>query len=41
MAEIAVLPLAFGAAALALVFSAANIVLLARRIAIEDRALEP
>ena len=38
-AEIAVFPLAFGAAALALVFSAANIVLLARRIAIEDRAL--
>jgi methyltransferase len=40
-AEIAVLPLAFGALALALVFSAANFVLLARRIAIEERALAP
>jgi methyltransferase len=38
-AEIAVLPLAFGAVAIALVFSAINLVLLARRIAIEDRAL--
>ncbi len=38
-AEIAVLPLAFGAIALALIFSAANLVLIARRIAIEDRAL--
>jgi methyltransferase len=39
IAEIAVLPLAFGAVAIALVFSGANVVLLARRIAIEDRAL--
>jgi methyltransferase len=38
-AEIAVLPLAFGATAIALVFSAANAVLTARRIAIENRAL--
>ncbi len=38
-AEIAVLPLAFGAVAIALVFSAINLVLIARRIAIEDRAL--
>jgi methyltransferase len=38
-AEIAVLPLAFGAIAIALVFSALNLVLIARRIAIEDRAL--
>ena len=40
-AEIAVLPLAFGAIAIALVFSAGNFVLLARRIAIEERALAP
>ena len=39
VAEIVVLPLAFGAIAIALVFSAANFVLIARRIAIEDRAL--
>jgi len=38
-AEIAVLPLAFGAVLTALAFSAANLALLARRIAIEDRAL--
>jgi methyltransferase len=38
-AEIAVLPLAFGTVAIALVFSAANLVLTARRIAIENRAL--
>jgi methyltransferase len=38
-AEIAVLPLAFGATAIALVFSAANAVLIARRIRIENRAL--
>jgi methyltransferase len=37
--EIAVLPLAFGATAIALVFSAANAVLTARRIRIENRAL--
>jgi methyltransferase len=41
IAEIAVLPLAFGAAAIAAVFSAANLALLARRVAIEERALEP
>lgn len=38
-AEIAVLPLAVGATAIALVFSAANAVLIARRIGIENRAL--
>jgi methyltransferase len=38
-AEIAVLPLAFSAVAIAFVFSAANLVLILRRIAIEDRAL--
>jgi methyltransferase len=38
-AEIAVLPLAFGAVAIALEFSAANLVLIARRIRIEDAAL--
>jgi methyltransferase len=38
-AEIAVLPLAFGAVAIALIFSGINLVLIARRIAIEDRAL--
>ena len=38
-AEIAILPLAFGAATIAAVFSAANLVLLARRITIEERAL--
>ena len=37
--EIAVLPLAFGAVAIALVFSVANALLLARRIRIEDAAL--
>jgi methyltransferase len=41
IAEIAVLPLAFGAAVIAVVFSAANLVLLARRIMIEERALMP
>ena len=40
-AEIAVLPLAFGAVAVALVFSAANLVLTARRIVIEENALAP
>ena len=39
--EIAVLPLAFGAAAIAVAFSALNLALIARRIAIEDRALAP
>ena len=38
-AEIAVLPLAFGATAIALVFLAANAVLTVRRITIENRAL--
>ena len=38
-AEIAVLPLAFGAVAIAIVFSVANLLLVARRIAIEERAL--
>ncbi len=37
--EIGVLPLAFGAAGLALTFSAVNLALLARRIRLEDRAL--
>ena len=37
--EIAVVPLAFGAIAIAIVFSAGNLALIARRIAIEDRAL--
>jgi methyltransferase len=41
IAEIAVLPLAFGAAVIAVVFSAANLVLLARRMMIEERALMP
>jgi methyltransferase len=40
-AEIAVLPLAFGAVAIAIVFSLANLLLVARRIAIEERALAP
>ena len=41
IAEIAVLPLAFGAAVIAAVFSAATLALLARRVAIEERALAP
>jgi methyltransferase len=40
-AEIATLPLTFGAVAIALGFSAANLALIARRIAIEERALAP
>ena len=40
-AEIAALPLAFGAVTIAIVFSLANLVLVARRIAIEERALAP
>jgi methyltransferase len=40
-AEIAILPLAFGAAAVAAVFSALNLVLILRRIAIEERTLAP
>ena len=39
IAEIAVLPLAFGAAAIAATFSALNLVLIARRIRIEDGVL--
>jgi methyltransferase len=39
IAEIAVLPLAFGAVAIALVFSALNLALILRRIRVEDRAL--
>jgi methyltransferase len=41
MVEIAVLPLAFGAVAIAVAFSALNLALIARRITIEDRALAP
>ncbi len=40
-AEIALLPLAFGAVAIAAVFSAVNLLLIARRIRIENRALTP
>jgi len=40
-AEIAILPLVFGAVAIAMAFSAFNLVLTARRISIEDRALAP
>lgn len=40
-AEIAVLPLAFGAIGVAVAFSAANFLLLARRIGIEEHALAP
>ena len=39
--EIAVLPLAFGALAIAATFSALNLVLIARRIRIEERVLAP
>ena len=39
--EIAVLPLAFGAWEIALVFSLANAALLAWRIRVEDAALAP
>jgi len=41
VAEIAVLPLAFDAVNIAAIFSAANLALIARRIAIEERALAP
>ena len=41
VAEIAVLPLAFGAVAIAATFSALNLLLIARRIRIEDRVLAP
>lgn len=40
-AELAVLPLAFGAVAIAVTFSALNLALITRRIAIEDRILAP
>jgi methyltransferase len=39
--EMAILPLAFAAVAIAVVFSACNALLLARRIRLEDAALEP
>jgi methyltransferase len=41
IAEIAVLPLAFGALALAAVFSALNLMLIVRRVRIENRVLAP
>jgi methyltransferase len=41
IAEIAVLPLAFGAVAIATAFSALNLVLIARRIRIEESVLAP
>ena len=40
-AEIAILPLAFGAYTIAVAFSAFNLMLIARRISIEDRVLAP
>jgi methyltransferase len=39
--EIAVLPLAFGAAVIAILFSVGNLLLIVRRIRIEDAALAP
>jgi methyltransferase len=41
VAEIAVLPLAFGAVAIAVSFSTLNLLLIARRIRIEERVLAP
>jgi methyltransferase len=41
VAEIAVLPLAFGAVAIAATFSALNLMLIARRVRIENRILAP
>jgi methyltransferase len=41
IAEIAVLPLTFGAIAIATVFSALNLALITRRIRIEERVLAP
>jgi methyltransferase len=41
IAEIAVLPLAFGAVAIAVTFSALNLMLIVRRIRIEERVLAP
>jgi methyltransferase len=40
-AEIALLPLAFGAFAIAAVFSCLNLILITRRVAIEDAVLAP
>jgi methyltransferase len=41
IAEVAILPLAFGAFAIAATFSVLNLLLIARRIRIEDRILAP
>jgi methyltransferase len=41
IAEIAVLPLAFGAVSIAVSFSALNLILIIRRIRIEESALAP
>jgi methyltransferase len=41
IAEIAMLPLAFGAIVIATVFSALNLVLITRRIRIEESVLAP
>jgi methyltransferase len=41
VAEIAVLPLAFGAVVIAVIFSTLNLLLIARRIRIEERVLAP
>jgi len=41
IAEIAVLPLAFGAVAIAAIFSVLNLMLIARRVRIEERVLAP
>jgi methyltransferase len=41
IAEVALLPLAFGAWRIALVFTALNLAMLARRIQVEDEALAP
>jgi methyltransferase len=41
VAEIAVLPLAFGTVAIAVIFSTLNLLLIARRIRIEERVLAP
>lgn len=41
IAEIAMLPLAFGAVAIAAIFSVLNLMLIARRVRIEERVLAP
>ncbi len=41
IAEFAVLPLAFGAVAIAAIFSALNLMLIKRRVRLEDHALAP